>query len=115
MQELVYRSPIYQSMTKEGNKIVVTFDHVGGGLDTFDVREPIGFAIAGEDRKFVWAQARIVARDEVEVWSDQVADPVAVRYAWANNPVCNLHNGEGLPATPFRTDDWPGLTINNHQ
>ena len=51
--------------------------------------------------------------DKVEVWSDEVSDPVAVRYAWADNPVCNLYSAEGLPATPFRTDDWPGVTIHN--
>lgn len=111
--DLVYRSPIYKSMTVKGGKIEVTFDHVGGGLDTFDVREPKGFAIAGADKKFVWAKARIVGKDKVEVWSDAVAKPVAVRYAWADNPVCNLQNKTHLPVTPFRTDDWPGVTIDN--
>ena len=108
--DIVYRSPLYKGMEKQGKKIRVTFDHVGGGLDTFDVNEPIGFAIAGEDRKFVWAKAKIVGKDAVEVWSDEVAEPVAVRYAWADNPVCNFQNREGLPVTPFRTDDWPGVT-----
>ena len=72
-----------------------------------------GFTVAGSDRKFVWAKARVVGSNKVEVWSDKVAEPVAVRYAWADNPVCNLYSAEGLPATPFRTDDWPGVTINN--
>jgi len=112
--EVPCRSPQYKSMERQGNKIVLTFD-VGDRpdekLDTFDVREPKGFAIAGEDRKFVWAQAKILGGNQVEVWSDQVAEPVAVRYAWADNPVCNLQNAAGLPATPFRTDDWPGVTI----
>ena len=71
------------------------------------------FAIAGPDRKFVWAQAKLVGKDQVEVSADGVSDPVAVRYAWADNPVCNLYDMVGLPATPFRTDDWPGVTINN--
>ncbi|MCA9118747.1 MAG: sialate O-acetylesterase [Planctomycetaceae bacterium] len=116
--DITYKSPQYKSMETQGNKIVLTFDigeNGGGTLDTFDVREPIGFSIAGEDKTFVWAKARIIGSDKVEVWSDAVAKPVAVRYAWANNPVCNLQNVTGLPATPFRTDDWPGVTINNHQ
>jgi len=110
--DLAYRSPEYESMEVVDDKIVVTFNHVGGGLDTFDVREPIGFAIAGEDRRFVWGRARIIAENQVEVWHEAVPKPAAVRYAWADNPVCNLQSSEGLPATPFRTDDWPGMTIN---
>jgi sialate O-acetylesterase len=109
--EVACQSPTYQSMVVTGGKIVVTFDHVGPGLYTFDVNRPLGFAIAGEDRAFVWADAKLVGSDKVEVWSDQVPDPVAVRYAWADNPVCNLQSRNGLPATPFRTDDWPGMTI----
>jgi sialate O-acetylesterase len=80
-----------------------------------DVNDLRGFTIAGEDRKFVVAKAKVLDNDKtkVEVWSDQVANPSAVRYAWADNPVCNLRSANGLPATPFRTDDWPGVTINN--
>ncbi|GIW99640.1 MAG: 9-O-acetylesterase [Pirellulaceae bacterium] len=107
-------SPMYQSMEKQGNKIVLSFEHVHGGFRPFDVNTPIGFAIAGEDRKFVWAEAKIVGNNQIEVWSDQVADPVAVRYAWADNPVCNMYDELGLPLTPFRTDDWPGVTVNNY-
>ena len=83
------------------------------GSGPFDVNEPRGFAIAGSDRKFVKAQAKVAGHDKIEVWSDQVSEPVAVRYAWADNPVCNLYSAVGLPTTPFRTDDWPGVTINN--
>ena len=100
-------------MENQEGKIIVTFDSVGRGLYTFDVNEPIGFAIAAEDRKFVWAKARLVGSDKVEVWSDEVKEPVAVRYAWADNPVCNLRSRDGLPATPFRTDDWPGVTVDS--
>ncbi len=107
------QSPTYKAMEKQGHKIVLAFDHVSGGFRPFDVNEPRGFTIAGSDRKFVKANARIVGRDKVEVWSDQVSDPVAVRYAWADNPICNLYSAVGLPTTPFRTDDWPGVTINN--
>jgi len=113
-----YRSPEYKSMERAGNKIVVTFDYVESidnsysGLKPFDVNEIKGFTIAGADKKFVNANARLVedTRDKVEVWSDQVAEPVAVRYAWADNPLCNLKSVLGLPVTPFRTDDWPGVT-----
>jgi len=74
--------------------------------------EVYGFAIAGEDKKFVWAEAKIDG-DTVVVSSDQVTAPVAVRYAWADNPECNLSNSTGIPASPFRTDEWPGITINS--
>ena len=70
-------------------------------------------ALAREDKRFVAAQAKVLPNAKVEVWSDAVAKPVAVRYAWANNPVCNLYDATGLPVTPFRTDDWPGITVNN--
>jgi sialate O-acetylesterase len=105
-----YRSPSYKSMAKQGDSIVLTFDHVANGLKAFDVPEVRGFAVAGSDKKFVKASAKVVGRDKVEVRADGVADPVAVRYAWADNPVCNLYNSAGLPVTPFRTDDWSGVT-----
>ena len=108
-----YHSPQYKSMAKADNKIVITFDYVDGGWRPFDVKEPRGFAIAGEDKKFVWATANVLKDNTIEVSSDQVANPVAVRYGWADNPVVNLFDGAGLPLTPFRTDDWPGTTINN--
>ena len=78
------------------------------------MRTPIGFTIAGEDRVFHHAQAEILGkgrdRRQVKVWSDKVTSPASVRYAWADNPVCNVQNAEGLPLTPFRTDDWEGVT-----
>ncbi|MBA7622680.1 hypothetical protein ES703_30059 [subsurface metagenome] len=111
-KELVYSGPIYKSMKIEGEKIILHFAQVGGGL-VAGPDEPLkGFAIAGADRKFVWADAKIDG-DSVVVSRDEVSTPVAVRYAWADNPVCNLYNEEGLPASPFRTDDWPGITVDN--
>jgi sialate O-acetylesterase len=87
--------------------MVVAFDHVGGGLTTKGQLNGVkGFAIAGADQRFVWADAAIKG-DHVIVWSDSVRDPVAVRYAWGNNPAAaNLYNRDGLPAVPFRTDSW---------
>ena len=107
------QSPTYQSMEKNGSSIVLSFEQVHGGWRPFDVNTPRGFAIAGADKKFVWADAKILKDNRIEVSSSQVSDPVAVRYAWANNPVCNMFDQVGLPLTPFRTDDWPGVTINN--
>jgi sialate O-acetylesterase len=111
---LVYRSPLYASMEKAEGHIVVTFNYVGGGLDTFDVKELRGFTIAGEDKVFHVAKAEILGegqgRNQIKVWNDQVTNPVSVRYAWSDNPVCNVQNAEGLPLTPFRTDDWQGVT-----
>jgi sialate O-acetylesterase len=107
---LPYRSPEYKSVAFAGNKATVTLDCFGGVLRTFDVAEVKGFAICGEDNIWHWAQAKIISPDKVEVSSDKVAAPVAVRYAWADNPVCNLLTKDGLPVTPFRTDDFPMIT-----
>jgi sialate O-acetylesterase len=108
-RDIVYSGPVYRSMEIEGDRIRLHFDHVGGGLMAKGGGSLKGFAIAGEDRKFVWADANIEG-DLVVVHSDGVPNPAAVRYAWANNPECNLYNEEGLPASPFRTDSWPGVT-----
>lgn len=108
-RDIVYSGPVYRSMDTDGDTIRLHFDHVGGGLVAKGGGPLKGFAIAGEDRKFVWADA-VIDGDTVVVRSDQVARPVAVRYAWANNPECNLYNKDGLPASPFRTDSWPGVT-----
>ena len=110
---LASRSPLYKSREQQAGKIVLTFEHVSGGWRPFDVNEPRGFTIAGEDKKFVNASAKILPNGHIEVWSDAVKEPVSVRYAWADNPICNMFSGAGLPLTPFRTDDWPGVTINN--
>jgi sialate O-acetylesterase len=108
-QPIEYSGPLYESMTIEDGEVHVRFTHVGAGLEVHDGDELRGFAVAGDDRKFHWANARI-AGNAVVVSSPDVAAPVAVRYAWADSPVCNLFNKDGLPASPFRTDDWPGIT-----
>jgi sialate O-acetylesterase len=96
-------SPLYDSMQVEGNKIRVFFRHAASGLATRNGQSLQGFAVAGADGKFTWAKARVDG-DGVLVWSDAVPNPSAVRYAWADNPVCNLYNNDGLPCAPFRTD-----------
>jgi len=111
-KDVVYSGPIYKSMVKQGNKIVLSFDHIGGGLVAQGGETLKGFAMAGADHKFVWADAKIEG-DKIVVSCEKVPSPVAVRYAWADNPVCNLYNKAGLPASPFRTDTWPGATTNN--
>ncbi len=110
--DIACQSPRYREMEKEGNKITLSFDHVAGGWRPFDVQEPRGFAIAGDDFHFVWAKSEILRDGRIVVSSDQVPNPVAVRYAWADNPVCNMFSQVGLPLTPFRTDDHPGVTAN---
>ena len=109
-RKLVYSGPMYAGMTVKGSQVRLRFKHVGGGLAARGGKLR-GFAVAGKDRRFVWAEARI-EKSTVVVWSDEVPKPVAVRYAWADNPDANLYNKEDLPALPFRTDKWPGLTVN---
>ncbi|HEY3973464.1 MAG TPA: sialate O-acetylesterase [Candidatus Sulfotelmatobacter sp.] len=104
-KSIVYSGPMYESMAVERGTIRIRFAHTGGGLKANDDGALRGFAIAGEDRVFHWAEAQI-DRDSVVVSSPQVAAPVAVRYAWGDSPECNLFNAEGLPASPFRTDLW---------
>jgi sialate O-acetylesterase len=109
-REVIFCGPVYKSMKTEDGKIILTFDHTDGGLIAGNNAPLKQFAIAGADKKFVWADAEI-AGDTVVVKNQQVPDPVAVRYAWQTNPQgCNLYNKAGLPASPFRTDDWPGVT-----
>ena len=105
-----YRSPEFQSMTINGHKATITFDCFGSTLRAFDVAEPRGFAVCGADKVWRWATGRVIAPNKVEIWSDDVPAPVAVRYAWADNPVCNLFTNDGLPVTPFRTDDFEMIT-----
>jgi len=105
-RDVIYSGPIYDSMAVEGDKIRLRFKYVYGGLVAKNSAAGLsGFEIAGDDRKFVGAQASIDG-DTVVVRSDRTPHPVAVRYAWGMNPSCNLYNRAGLPASPFRTDEW---------
>ncbi|MGD9498535.1 MAG: sialate O-acetylesterase, partial [Armatimonadota bacterium] len=114
-QHVQYLGPTCKSMSVEGSAIRVRFANTGGRLRrmvTPNAPYPsplVGFQIAGADRSWVWAQARI-ERDTVVVYAHGVRRPVAVRYAWADNPVANLYGASGLPAVPFRTDNWPVST-----
>jgi sialate O-acetylesterase len=105
-KKVVYAGPEYQSMTVAANSIRLNFSLAGSPLAARDKAPLAGFAITGEDRKWVWGDAKIDG-DAIVVSSPQVPKPVAVRYAWSANPVGNLVNQAGLPASPFRTDDWP--------
>lgn len=102
----IYSGPTYNSIQFDGNKAIINFDNVDSG---FDVRSKYGyiegFAIAGTDQKYHWAKA-YVDNGKVVVYSNKVSKPIAVRYCWSDNPDVNLYNKEGLPAAPFRTDDW---------
>ncbi len=109
-QNFAYRSPEFKRVAIDGAKATITLDMFGGKLRPFDVQDARGFAICGEDKVWHLARGKIVAEDRIEVSSDQVAKPVAVRYAWADNPVCNLFSDQGLPVTPFRTDDFEMTT-----
>ena len=103
-ENIIHSGPIYESSTVEGNKISIVFTNIGSGLITNDGEELTEFAIAGADKKFVWATAKI-EDGKVIVWTDNIPNPLYVRYAWADNPVNpSLYNKEGLPASPFRTD-----------
>ena len=106
-EDVVYAGPVYESMTVEGDKVRISFSSVGGGLITKDKYGYVrGFAIAGADKQFHWAKAYLEG-NSVVVYHPEVTDPVAVRYAWADNPgPLGLCNKEGLPALPFRTDYW---------
>ncbi|HTF30492.1 MAG TPA: hypothetical protein VK625_16680, partial [Flavitalea sp.] len=103
-KDLVASRPLFQSATIAGNKIIIHFSNTGGGLKAIDGEDLREFAIAGEDKKFVWAEAKIEG-DSIVVSAKEIVVPLYVRYAWADNPDgANLYNQEGLPASPFRTD-----------
>jgi sialate O-acetylesterase len=101
--QIISTGPVYESMKTEGNSIILTFSSVGSGIYTnLDLS---GFAIAGSDKKYVWANATALSDNKIKVWNNLIQNPVSVRYAWADNPVgANLKNKEGLPASPFTTE-----------
>ncbi len=101
-QKLPFSGPVYKSMAVKNGKVELSFLHTDGGLAAKGSALH-GFAVCGSEGKYAWAQAKIEG-NKVIVWSDTIPQPKAVRYAWANNPDCNLYNGAGLPAVPFRTD-----------
>jgi sialate O-acetylesterase len=130
-KQILYSGPMYDSMKVEADKVRIKFKFADGGL----VAKPLpatyqplwsspetrplvrnspnseleGFSICGEDKKWHWANAKIDGNDVI-VWLDEIKNPIAVRYAWEANPICNLSNSSGLPACPFRTDNFPCLT-----
>jgi sialate O-acetylesterase len=105
-----YRSPEFKSLEIKGDKAVVTLDLFGSKLRPFDVNDARGFTVCGEDKVWHNAKGTIVGNDKIEVTCADVKKPVAVRYAWSNNPVCNLFTEQGLPVTPFRSDDFEMTT-----
>ena len=111
-KDIVYTGPVYQSMNVEGNKVTLTFDQIGSGIKIKDKYGYLkGFAIAGEDHQFHWATGKITGVNTLQISSSEVQHPVAVRYAWSNNPEdANLYNSADLPASSFRTDNWKGIT-----
>jgi len=103
---IVSSGPVYKSMKIKKDKIILSFSDVGSGLKIARGENLKHFAIAGNDKKFVWAKA-VIKGKKIEVYHDAIQNPIAVRYGWADNPDCaNLYNKENLPASPFRTDDW---------
>lgn len=113
LDSLVKQGPTYKSMEVKGDKVLIHFETYGSPLVSY-YNEPLtGFSIAGEDHKWVWGKARIVNGTTVEVSSPEIPEPKAVRYNWANNPQGTLYSDAYLPAYPFRTDDWKGITVEN--
>jgi sialate O-acetylesterase len=108
-RDVVHEGPRYESVSREPGRLRVRFRHAASPLAARDDGPLRGFAVAGADRAFRWAEARIDGA-EVVVWNDAVPAPIAVRYAWADSPDATLVNRAGLPASPFRSDDWPGKT-----
>ncbi len=117
-KDVAVSGPLYRSSRVDGHRLLVRFQYADGGLmvgnkvgvaPTVKVAEDLKwFQIAGADQRWVWAQAKIIGHDTVAVWNEAVPTPVAVRYAWMTGPTgCNLYNHAGLPASPFRTDNWP--------
>ena len=111
-KDVVYSGPLYKSMAKKDKTIVLSFDHLGGGLVAKGGESLKGFAIAGADQKFVWADAKIDG-DTIVVSSDKVADPIAGATPGRTTPSATCTTKPACPASPFRTDTWPGATASN--
>lgn len=114
-KDIVANGPVFKSFKVQGSEVLLNVDSVGTGLMS-SRDEPLNtFALAGNDKRFVWAEARIVG-DTVVVSSEGIENPVAVRYAWADNPSRRnlLYNREGIPASPFRTDSWPLYDLDHY-
>lgn len=109
-EDIPYSGPLYRSMEVQGTTVELSFDHVAGGLKTSDNGSLKGFSMAGPNGRFIWAKASIVGDKVVVSAPAGISEPAAVRYGWASNPDCNLVNSAGLPASPFRTDDFKGIT-----
>ena len=111
LEGILPTGPMYVSAKPQNGAMIVSFDVTGKGLVTTDGKPPASFALAGADHKWHWADAKIINDHEVKVWSIDVDEPVAVRYAFNNNPEDpNLTNDTKLPAAPFRSDNWAGPT-----
>jgi len=111
-QDVIFSGPVYSQMKVSGTKVVLTFDQVGNGLKVKDKYGYLkGFTVAGEDHQFYWAKAKFTGINTIEVSCPEVQHPVAVRFGWGANPDdANLYNSADLPASPFRTDQWKGIT-----
>ncbi|MCU0724205.1 MAG: sialate O-acetylesterase [Planctomycetes bacterium] len=109
-KDVIASGPVFVTAERRGDGMALRFAEVAGGLRPSGDGKLTGFAVAGLDRQFRWAEAVVTGKDSVLVRCPAVPEPVAVRYAWADNPEANLVNGAVLPASPFRTDDWPGVT-----
>lgn len=110
-KDILPSGPEFIRAEKSNGAMIVDFTITGTGLKTTDGKAPQRFALAGSDHKWYWADAKIINKNQVRVWSKDVKDPVAVRYAFNNNPSDpNLTNDSGVPASPFRSDDWAGPT-----
>ncbi|MCJ7802217.1 MAG: sialate O-acetylesterase, partial [Candidatus Marinimicrobia bacterium] len=109
-KDIIHTGPLFKSFIINDNYFELKFENIGEGLVVINGNGTLlGFSIAGSDRKFIWANAEIVG-DLVKVWNPLIDNPIAVRYSWASNPIGNLVNSAQLPASPFRTDNWPGVT-----
>jgi len=110
-QEILAGGPVFEMAETKGKKMIATFKVTGSGLTTIDGKAPQGFALAGDDHQWHWAKAKIINKNQLVVWSTEVKNPVAVRYAFNNNPKDpNLTNDSKIPASPFRSDNWSGPT-----